>query len=105
MEKETLEDRDKRAQELLQASIEIFTNSSSNYKARRGFIEGAKWQAERMYSEEEVKRLAFDFYYDMSHKMGVNTNQISENATNVDIWFEQLKKKEYGKFNNNKFNM
>ena len=46
--------------------------------------------------EEEVKRLAFDFYYDMSHKMGVNTNQISENATNVDIWFEQLKKKEYG---------
>ena len=49
-----------------------------------------------MYSEEEVKRLAFDFYYDMSHKMGVNTNQISENATNVDIWFEQLKKKEYG---------
>jgi hypothetical protein len=46
-----------------------------------------------MYSEEEVKRLAFDFYYDMSHKMGVNTNQISENATNVDIWFEQFKKK------------
>ena len=60
---------------------------------RRDFIAGAKWQAERMYSEEEVKRLAFDFYYDMSHKMGVNTNQISENATNVDIWFEQLKKK------------
>ena len=55
---------------------------------------GAKWQSETMYSEEEVKRLAFDFYYDMSHKMGVNTNQISENATNVDIWFEQLKKKE-----------
>ena len=63
---------------------------------RDAFVEGAKWQAERMYSEEEVKRLAFDFYYDMSHKMGVNTNQISENATNVDIWFEQLKKKEYG---------
>ena len=61
---------------------------------RDAFVEGAKWQAERMYSEEEVKRLAFDFYYDMSHKMGVNTNQISENATNVDIWFEQLKKKQ-----------
>ena len=61
---------------------------------RDAFVEGAKWQAERMYSEEEVKRLAFDFYYDMSHKMGVNTNQISENATNVDIWFyQQIKKK------------
>ena len=40
-----------------------------------------------------IKMLAFNFYYDMSHKMGVNTNQISENATNVDIWFEQLKRK------------
>lgn len=45
------------------------------------------------YSEEEVKKLAFDFYYDMSHKMGVATNLISENATNVNVWFEQIKKK------------
>ena len=60
---------------------------------RDAFAAGANYMAERMYSEEEVKRLAFDFYYDMSHKMGINTNQISENATNVDIWFEQLKKK------------
>jgi hypothetical protein len=60
---------------------------------RQAFKDGAKWQAERGYSEEEVKRLAFDFYYDMSHKMGVATNLISENATNVDIWFEQFKKK------------
>jgi len=57
------------------------------------FIEGANYQAERMYSEEEVKRLAFDFYYDMSRQMGVAENLISENATNVDVWFEQFKKK------------
>jgi hypothetical protein len=28
-----------------------------NFDLKRGFIEGAKWQAERMYSEEEVIKL------------------------------------------------
>ncbi len=50
-------------------------------------------QQERMYSEEEVKKIAFGFYYDMSYQMGVAENLISENATNVDVWFEQNKKK------------
>jgi hypothetical protein len=58
---------------------------------RLAFMNGAKYQSERMYSEEEVKRLAFDFYYDMSRQMGVAENLISENATNVDVWFEQFK--------------
>lgn len=60
------------------------------------FINGAKWQKEQnknLYSEEELKRLMFDFYYDMSHKMNVPKNLISENATNVDEWFKQYKKK------------
>ncbi len=60
------------------------------------FINGAKWQInkqERSYSEEEAKKMAFNFYYDMSHKMGVSENLISENTTNVDEWFEQFKKK------------
>jgi hypothetical protein len=48
---------------------------------------------EKMYSEEEVKKLMFDFYYDMSHKMNVPENLISENMTNVDVWFETFKNK------------
>ena len=63
---------------------------------RDAFVEGAKWQSERMYSEEEVKRLAFDFYYDMSHKMGVAENLISENRLNAEEWFEQFKKHKGG---------
>jgi len=63
------------------------------YLVKAVFQDGANYQAERMYSEEEVKRLAFDFYYDMSRQMGVAENLISENATNVDVWFEQFKKK------------
>jgi len=57
------------------------------------FIEGANFMTEIMYSEDEVKRIAFDFYYDMSHKMNVPENLISENATNVDEWFRQFKKR------------
>jgi hypothetical protein len=43
------------------------------------FEEGAKWQAERMYSEEEVKRILM--------KTG-NYTKIT-----LDTWFEQFKKK------------
>jgi hypothetical protein len=57
------------------------------------FIKGGNFMRERMYSEDEVKRIAFDFYYDMSHKMNVPENLISENATNVDEWFRQFKKR------------
>jgi hypothetical protein len=61
--------------------------------SRKCFIEGANYQAERMYSEEEAKKLAFDFYYDMSHKLGVPEYLITENSANVDVWFKQFKKK------------
>ena len=72
-----------------------YTIITPKYKIQ-GFIDGAKWQAERMYSEEEVKMLAFNFYYDMSHKMGVAENLISENRLNAEEWFEQFKKHKGG---------
>jgi hypothetical protein len=43
-----------------------------------GFIEGAKWQADRMYSEEEVLELL-----KKSHFV----------EQNIEEWFEQFKKK------------
>jgi hypothetical protein len=64
-----------------------------NKEWREEFIKGAEWQAERMYSEKEAKKLAFDFYYDMSHKLGVPEYLITENSANVDVWFKQFKKK------------
>jgi hypothetical protein len=45
-----------------------------------GFIKGAKWQAERMYSEEEVLNLI---------KKGFYTHY---NSLTVEEWFEQFKK-------------
>jgi len=61
--------------------------------ARKHFKAGANWMSKTMYSEEELKELAFNFYYDMSRQMGVSEHQISENRINVDVWFEQHKKK------------
>jgi len=84
---ETLEE----AGERLYPNRESFLHRFQNIE-RKAFTEGAKWQMEISYSEEEVKRLAFDFYYDMSYKMSVPTNLISENATNVDVWFKKLKR-------------
>ena len=56
----------------------------------QSMIDLAKWQQQRSYSEEEVKRLAFKFYLEMSKQMKVPDNLITENYTNVDEWFEQL---------------
>ena len=49
-----------------------------------GFIKGTKWQAERMYSEEDMMKA----YY-QGHKSGIG----SEEALTFKKWFEQFKKK------------
>ena len=51
MEKETLEEAAKRNHN------EQKLNTFTPYSFTDAFIDGAKWQAERMYSEEEVKHL------------------------------------------------
>jgi hypothetical protein len=48
------------------------------------WIAGAKWQAERMYSEEEVLELLWKREWSYEHSMPFIT---------VDDWFEQNKKK------------
>lgn len=50
----------------------------------KSFISGAKWQAEKMYSEEEVIKILNSF----SWRTGIDHE---EKRTN--IWFEQFKKK------------
>jgi hypothetical protein len=50
------------------------------------FIEGAKWQQERSYSEEEVLVLL----QDIQAQVGIDYN---DNFMFADKWFEQNKKK------------
>lgn len=74
MEKETLEQAAQRM------SIGI---REEDYKD--GFIDGAKWQAERMYSEEEVEKIVRDAYT-FGEKEFKHFGAFEE-------WFEQFKKK------------
>ena len=50
---------------------------------RTGFVKGAKWQAERMYSEEEVLNILRN-YKDCQHSLEPKP---------LIKWFEQFKKK------------
>jgi methanogenic corrinoid protein MtbC1 len=56
------------------------------YAHRVGFKEGAKWQAERMYSEEDMKQFA-------EWLIKVNFNYTSNISDVFLIWEKQFKKK------------
>ena len=69
----------------------FFSDQETQIKiGKEGFIAGAKWQAERMYSELEV------FINELKDKIDsfeYSVNQQSYILEYVDEWFEQLKKK------------
>jgi|688.fasta_scaffold457103_2 hypothetical protein len=66
------------ASKKLQRPITIYNPLESNVAEYVGFIEGAKWQQERMYSEEELEVAFFEG---------------RENTLSFNEWFEQFKKK------------
>jgi len=82
--------QDKPEEETL-AKIKLVLLANNDAQAIRIIEQYGGYMQEQMYSQEEAKKFAFDFYYDMSRKMGVAENLISENATNVDVWFEKFK--------------
>jgi len=75
------------------SSNPIFRMGTPRQDMKRGFELGAKWQAERMYSEEEVKELC-----KKSRDEGYDENTLERIGANEKIvpfgeWFEQVKKK------------
>ncbi len=73
-------------QETVEEAAEEFSKNHSIYPTAQddteyGFKHGAKWQQERMYSEEEVTQLLIKF------------NQEIQEVEDVREWFEQFKKK------------
>jgi len=81
MKQETLEE----AGEKLYPNRESFLYRFQNIE-RKAFTEGAKWQQERSYSEEEVLVLL----QDIQAQVGIDYN---DNFMFADKWFEQFKKK------------
>jgi hypothetical protein len=60
-----------------------------NEEYRDTFIAGAEWQAERMYSKEDMIEFAFNAYYNISELMGVPFNLISENRGNIEDYYDK----------------
>jgi hypothetical protein len=76
-------------QETLQEAAERFRSNNpgtmqggNNTKILNAFIAGAKWQGERMYSEEDLKE---------AFRGGRKTSWIKTDS--FEEWFEQFKKK------------
>jgi hypothetical protein len=61
------------------------------YAHRVGFKEGAKWQAERMYSEEEVYKLLLKHQSD--YRSSVRNSYPLTWSFDIKTWFDQNKKK------------
>ena len=64
--------------ETIEEAAEQFEYTNGIY----GFKEGVKWQAKRMYSEQEVLEILFE--------LSCNTDTDKEE---IEEWFEQFKKK------------
>ncbi len=94
MKQETLEEAAERLYPVvIKPILDVYDDGVSNQIGeedinednRESFIEGAKWQAERMYSEEEVLDMLKFFTKDTrGDKPWVDAD---------DEWFEQFKKK------------
>lgn len=56
---------------------------------RAAFIAGANYQTARMYSEDEVINLLYDFY---NHTSKLQSLKL-DNSLNIKDWFNKLKKK------------
>ena len=68
--------------ELEKAAL-IYASKPRKFGVRMTFIDGANWQAERMYSEEEVLEIIRQY--------ALEEHLIT--SSKPDIWFEQFKKK------------
>jgi hypothetical protein len=89
MEKETLEEI---AQEYFENNI--FCDGITEFEhsiAIRSYIAGAKLQAERMYSEEEVYELLLK--HQSAYRSAVRNTSPLDWSFDVKQWFEQFKKK------------
>jgi len=85
MEKETIEEAVKRL-------TEGHDDLDSKYSWIEGFEKGAKWQEERMYSEEEVADLFRKYQYDLAQWVLRMEDDIDGKPIPTE-WFKKFKKK------------
>jgi hypothetical protein len=86
MKQETLEEAAEKYADFSNDYVPAAFGGKFNETTKRDFIAGAKWQAERMYSEEDMEKYA-QYYW----QAGINNRYV--NSLTPKEWFEQFKKK------------
>ena len=82
--------------ETLEEAAENYSKGWGENNDEKSFIAGAKWQAERMYSEEDMIEFAKWVFLEV----GSNTGKDRTNKELFNEWFEQFKNKEHGEDTN-----
>ena len=82
MKQETLEEAAEKYADYSNDYVPLSFGGKFNESVKTNFIAGAKWQAERMYSEEDLRN---------AYRWGTLVNQGTKEHFNE--WFEQFKKK------------
>jgi hypothetical protein len=77
-------------QETLSEAALKYSSEPQYFGKESGFRAGAKWQQERMYSEEDLKS-AFKVGFSIGY--GSDIHAIDEKNRTCTEWFEQFKKK------------
>jgi hypothetical protein len=76
--------------ETVEGAANNWVKSTSEFlSVKNGFKAGAKWQAERMYSEEELKS-AFKIGFNIGY--GSPVSELDLKQQHCDKWFSQFKK-------------
>jgi hypothetical protein len=90
---ETLEEAAQRLYPISKGGSMWMPSADDCNKANKqeGFIEGAKWQSERMYSEEEVYELLLK--HQSAYRSAVRITSPLDWSFDIKQWFEQFKKK------------
>jgi hypothetical protein len=71
--------------ELEEAAEKLWNDPSKQLTSKKSFIEGAKWQAEKMFSEEDLKEAFFSGCQ--------SERQFKPRIKCWEEWFNQFKKK------------
>jgi len=78
-------------EKIKEAAKEYVKNFAPSVKSARGlgFVDGAKWQQERMYSEEDLR----EAFRQGENNVGYNSKYGYTFKSTEKEWFEQFKKK------------
>jgi hypothetical protein len=76
---------------LEEAAENMWLDPIQNLTSKMSFIQGAKWQQERMYSEEEVYELLLK--HQSAYRSAVRITSPLDWSFDIKQWFEQFKKK------------